>query len=195
MLTLSPASHLDHGLSPAHVKFLLERYADKDAFFLETLELPAELASLTCGLYGPLMGDAPVPEERVVYARRGIRAYNSRVTTGVMRGTRLVTVIAGPHEGKPCVLYTAYGGPLAPREPTDPELPVAQLPEAKAFWAEHALVHFDSVDRIDTKGNIREHLRSLAEPERTLCGLPLENIQKAAGNARCSRCERLSQEA
>jgi hypothetical protein len=39
------------------------------------------------------------------------------------------------------ILYTAFGGPAAPREPGDPSLDgnEAGLAESKAFWAEHAL--------------------------------------------------------
>lgn len=53
------------------------------------------------------------------------------------RQVRTVTVIAGPHDGQPCVLFTAFGGPLAPQEPGDPG---CKDPDAsRAFWAEHAL--------------------------------------------------------
>lgn len=57
------------------------------------------------------------------------------------RQTRLLTVIAGPHEGDGCVLYTAHGGPAAPREPWDPSLndDAAALEESRAFWSVHAL--------------------------------------------------------
>ncbi len=56
------------------------------------------------------------------------------------RPTRTLTVIAGPSDGKACVLYTSYGGPCAPREPGDPGIPNWEgVQEARAFWAEHAL--------------------------------------------------------
>jgi len=132
-------SHLDHGLSQSHINWLLERFADRQAFFIETVELPAQLEPLSCGLHGPLMGDAPVPEAECHRARRGERAGDSRLCRRAPRPTRLVTVIAGPDGGEPCVLYTAFGGPSAPREPWDPGLDDAGRAESEGFWAAHAL--------------------------------------------------------
>jgi len=37
------------------------------------------------------------------------------------------------------VLYTAYGGPVAPREPFDRSLDEEAKAESEKFWAEHAL--------------------------------------------------------
>jgi hypothetical protein len=132
-------SHLDHGLSPAHVAWLVERFADRQAFFIETVELPAQLTSLTCGLHGPATGDEPVPEAECHRAVRGERKGPSRLCTRETKTTRMVTVIAGPDGPEPCVLYTAYGGPSAPREPWDESLDDAGRAEAEAFWAQHAL--------------------------------------------------------
>jgi hypothetical protein len=183
-------SHIDHGLTEVQLKYLLDRFADRKAFFIETIELPEDLGTVPCGLYGPIMGDGPVPDDgpldlrgpapkgvvftRVRYARRGTRAWDSRMIDLAMRPTRQVTVIAGPHEevcttcqgklfhlaapgqdtygwsvgcdhceggsGKlkyDCILYTAFGGPLAPQEPGDPG---CKDPAASAtFWRDHAL--------------------------------------------------------
>lgn len=41
-----PVSHLDHDLTPAHVAWLTSHFADRTGFFLETVELPAELPPL-----------------------------------------------------------------------------------------------------------------------------------------------------
>src|SRR4029077_18884023 len=117
--------------------YLLERFADRQAFFLETLELPEELGTVPCALWGPVMGDPRILEKDVVYAPRGTRAWTSRLVDRPARPTRLITVIAGPHtEPCPrchedssdlhprcsedrckagqlhhaCVLYTAFGG-------------------------------------------------------------------------------------
>jgi hypothetical protein len=113
------------------------QFADKASFFIATVELPADLADLSCGLYGPIMGDAPVADADVQLAPRGTRAWPSRLVARPARPTRLLTVIAGPHDDAACVLYTAFGGPLAPQEPGDPGCkdPAA----SRAFWAEHAL--------------------------------------------------------
>lgn len=132
-------SHLDHGLTENHVAWLRERFAGRDAFFLETVALPVELAPLFCGLHGPLMGDDPIPESECTYEVRGDRVGPSRMCSHERRETRLVTVIAGPHGEDPCVLYTAFGGPSAPREPFDPSLDDAGRAVSEAFWAEHAL--------------------------------------------------------
>jgi hypothetical protein len=67
-----------------------------------------------------------------------------------VRETRILTVIGGhlpvkdngPHavDSSRCVLYTAFGGPMAPREPGDPSITdVDDLKESTLFWAQHAL--------------------------------------------------------
>ncbi len=132
-------SHLDHALTPAHMAFLVSHFADRTGFFIETVTMPDDLPSLTCGLYGPSMGDPPVTEG-VSFEARGERAYPSRMVALPMRPTRLLTVIAGPHKGAPCVLYTAHGGPKAPREVGDPTLQdPGDVGESIVFWATHAL--------------------------------------------------------
>lgn len=51
------------------------------------------------------------------------------------------------------------------------------------------------IDRIDGKGNIREHIVRTpvhdVEDLYTLCGLPIVESQNPAGNAICLRCEQL----
>jgi hypothetical protein len=130
-------SHVDHGLSDDQIRYLLDRFADRKAFFLETLELPGALGAVSCALWGPAMGDPAIAEEEVVYAPRGTRRWASRLVERQARPTCLVTVIAGPHEGHPCVLYTAFGGPPAPQEPDDPGC--KDPGTSAAFWRGHAL--------------------------------------------------------
>jgi hypothetical protein len=131
------ASHVDHGLNEVQLRYILDQFVDKTAFFITTIELPEELGTVPCGLYGPLMGDAPIPEGEVVHQKRGTRAWTSRLIDKPLRPTRKVTVIGGPHDGHPCILYTCYGGPQAPQEPGDPG---CKDPAASAtFWREHAL--------------------------------------------------------
>jgi hypothetical protein len=130
-------SHVDHGLTEAQLQYLLDRFADRESFFLETVELPEDLGTVPCGLWGPIMGDPPVGDDMVVRERRGTRPYSSRMVDRGTRPTRQVTVIAGPHDGQPCVLYTAFGGPQAPQEPDDPG---CKDPDASTtFWRDHAL--------------------------------------------------------
>jgi hypothetical protein len=129
-------SHADH-LPEEMLDAILKQYGDKNEFFIDSFELP-EGVEVECGLYGPTCGDPPVPETEVFYARRQGREGDSRLVNRPTRMTRTVTVIGGPHEGE-CILYTAFGGPLAEREPWDPSLDDAARERAKAFWAEHAL--------------------------------------------------------
>jgi hypothetical protein len=160
------ASHVDHSLTEDQLRYLLDRFADRQSFFIETITLPRELGTVPCGLYGPVMGDPSIGEDEITYAPRGSRAWNSRLIELPTRQQHEVTVIAGPHEepcwhcdgsggigswkaripcwtcdhGKvkhACILYTAFGGPLAPQEPGDPG---CKDPEASAaFWRDHAL--------------------------------------------------------
>lgn len=137
MLIRHEDSHVDHGLTEAQLDHLLARFADREGFFLETITLPPELGTVPCGLYGPMMGDPAIREDEVIRARRGERAWDSRLVDLPPRQQHEVTVIAGPHDGHPCVLYTAFGGPAAPQEPGDPYC--KDLVESAAFWKEHAL--------------------------------------------------------
>lgn len=130
-------SHLDHLLTPAQVEFLLERFKDRDGSFAETIEFPPELGTVPCSLHGPIMGDDPIPDEEVFRIPRGVRTWSSRLTSRRPRPVRQVTVIAGPHDGHACVLYTAFGGPLAPQEPGDPTC--KDVAASSEFWAAHAL--------------------------------------------------------
>lgn len=139
MLTITALSHLDHGLTTAHLRFVLDRYRDRDAFFIETVELPQSLAALECGLYGPIMGDSPIAEADVVWQPRAGRQLSSRLVRLPPRPTRLLTIVAGPHEAFSCLLYTSFGGPAAPRELGDPALTGIELEAARGFWLEHAL--------------------------------------------------------
>lgn len=153
-------THLDHGLSEYVVAHIVDRFNDRSAFFIETFELPTELGKVDCALYGPAMGDAPVVDAEVTAETRGDRGYKSRCIAMPARQTSTVTVIAGPHAGLPMVLYTAFGGPQAPKEvgeleqaweavaarsPRTDEDCVAmdalrvKLEESRAFWRDHAL--------------------------------------------------------
>lgn len=131
------ASHFDHGLNEAQIDFLMERFAERDAFFIETVELPEALGTVPCGLHGPLVGGVPVEESEVTYAARGTRAWTSRLVDRPLQQVRTVTVIAGPHEEHACIVYTMYGGPCAPQEPDDPGC--KDVDASKAFWSQHAL--------------------------------------------------------
>lgn len=132
-------SHLDHGLTPAHLAWIAEQIGERDEPFVETFTLPPDLPSLASALYGPTMGDAPIDDHEVTWAARGDRRYKSRLVARPARETRDVTVVGGPYEGAPCVLFTAYGGPAAPRELWAPGIERDELPALQAFWSQHAL--------------------------------------------------------
>lgn len=134
-MQITKDSHLDHGLPEAVVTLIAERFAGRSAFFIETVELPDHLPPVPCNLHGPATGEPPVNDAEAYPLRRGDRAWASRMCDRPPAMVRQVTVIAGPHGDAPCVLYTAYGGPLAPREVGDPE----STEDSVAFWAEHAL--------------------------------------------------------
>jgi hypothetical protein len=139
-MKITKDSHLDHHITPEQKAYVLEQFGSRDEFFIETLTLPEALGTVPCGLHGPLMGDDPVPETEVRYAARGDRIGESRLCKRPVRPTDQLTIIAGPHDGERCVLYTAFGGPVAPREPFDPGLEDnGERDKSLAFWAEHAL--------------------------------------------------------
>lgn len=107
-MKITADSHTDHRLTPEHLAWLCERFADRTGFFIEEALLPGRLPSVEwCGLHGPKAGDAPVLEEEVTYVTRGERAGASRMCKCPPRPTRTITVIAGPHGDEPCILYTA----------------------------------------------------------------------------------------
>jgi hypothetical protein len=143
-LVVTSDSHTDHGLSEEIMKFLVERFADRSAFFIEEVELPEHLGEVPCNLVGPVTGCEPVIEMDVHYKVRGNRKWTSRLlksAEGMRVMSRKVTVIAGPHGPYSCVLYTAYGGPCAPREPGDPAINSwDQLLWSREFWTQHALI-------------------------------------------------------
>lgn len=141
IMNIIPAvSHTDHNLSAEHIAFILAICEGRTGFFIAELTLPDELPAIPCGLHGPKMGDGPIPESECMRVVRGNRPGPSRLCLRAPRPTRTVTVIAGPAEGEPCVLYTAYGGPIAPREPWDDSLASDEAhAESLDFWHDHAL--------------------------------------------------------
>ena len=138
-MKITDQSHTDHNITPAQMAYIMEKFGHRDAFFIETVDLPPRLGTVPCGLHGPLMGDDPVPESEVTYAQRGEREGDSRLCERATREVSQVTLIAGPAGDEPCILYTAFGGPLAPQEPTDPSLADEKREESEAFWKDHAL--------------------------------------------------------
>jgi len=138
-MKLHKESHTDH-VSDTLLGYVLDKFADASGFFTETFTLPDRFESLTSDLYGPIAGDDPImSSDKLYWEHRGSRPYRSRMINLPPRPTREVTVIAGPFGDEPCVLYTVFGGPLAPKEPDDPTLTDEQRRESEEFWHEHAL--------------------------------------------------------
>jgi hypothetical protein len=144
MMKITSDSHLDHGLTEKHLAWIQKCFSVDDGFFIKTVTLPPELGTLSCALHGPIMGDDPIQDAECSLEVRGDRPGPSRMCKRRPRETSMITVIAGPHEGEPCVLYTAFGGPSTPREPFDPSLDQVDLVESTAFWAVHALSKEDT---------------------------------------------------
>lgn len=51
---------------------------------------------------------------------------------------------------------------------------------------------YERIDRVDERGDIREHFISPKAEDRTLCGLSLPPIQPPLGNGLCKRCRVLA---
>src|SRR5262245_61186526 len=115
MLTIHADSHLDH-VPLSLLRYVLARFSDRNEFFRETFELPPDLHTLEDALYGTVCGEEPVRADEVTYKPRRGRAYPSRLVARPTRQTRICAVIAGPHDGMPCVIYTVFGGRISPRE-------------------------------------------------------------------------------
>jgi hypothetical protein len=139
-ITKHKDSHVDHSLTEAQLAYILGLNAKENELTIQTVELPEDLGTVPCGLVGPAMGDAPVTSDQVTLKNRGERPYKSRLIAQAPRQTRMVTVISGPHDGNPCVLFTAFGGPVTPKEPGDLSIKSdSERLESEQFWSEHAL--------------------------------------------------------
>lgn len=139
-MKITEKSHLDHGLTRAQVEYIMSRFRDRKTFFTETLDLSVVgLGTVPCALHGPIMDDRPIGEDDVVYLKREGREGTARLVDREPRMVTTLTVIAGPDGDELCVLYTAFGGPKAPKEVDDPAMTIDEIKESKAFWAEHAL--------------------------------------------------------
>jgi hypothetical protein len=127
MLTIHPDSHLDHaGITLPHIMWILRTLHTPflgEGVQVVTLRIPTHLPPLPCGLYGPVMGDAPIGDDEAYYLERSGRSWASRMVAAGPRQSREATAVFGPYDGHENVLFTVYGGPSAPRELDDPSLP------------------------------------------------------------------------
>jgi hypothetical protein len=74
------------------------------------------------------------------WARRRGRTLPSHLIVGQKRPTRRLCVHGYWQDETTFLLHTLYPGRVAPREIHDPELTMAELPEALRFWRRHAII-------------------------------------------------------
>ena len=142
MLVIGSKSHLDHDVPWSVLMHLLGLFAEKNGFFTATVDLKSKGYDFPCSLIGPITRFDIVTEDQVFYKNRGDRTYQSRcvpINKYGVKKTSLLTVIAGPYEDIPCMLYTAFPGPSAPKEVNDPSMNEKERFFAEQFWKEHAL--------------------------------------------------------
>lgn len=145
------ASHLDHAMTPTQRRYALAAVREGratclvgefgPAFYIASVKLPAHGScgpTVPCALRGPSVGDPPIGDADTFRA--------CRVANGQPRpnGSRMVRLPMGASDTLTAIviggnLATMYGGPLAPREPDDPDIPENELEASREFWAEHAL--------------------------------------------------------
>lgn len=129
--------HKDHALTPKH-EAAAEAALREGGPGFRIVQVPVE-DPLPSALYGPAAGDQPVTDAFAKMQTRGDRPQPSRMVQRPSRPSNTMTVIGKVNEDGTVEVYTAYGGPLAPREPGDPSLSPEEKAESEKFWAEHAL--------------------------------------------------------
>lgn len=133
--------HADHGINSKQMDFIKSEIANSSpaGFFVKTIKIPGKLGKVRNALYGPASGDPPVSESVVSYRPRGDRPWSDRVVSWPTRPVDYVQAIGMPDQNDPkkIVLFTVYGGPLAPQHPDDPGN--RDVDASKKFWSEHAL--------------------------------------------------------
>jgi hypothetical protein len=133
--------HADHGISPDQMDYIKSQIAadSPSTFFIKTIKIPAKLGKVRNALYGPAAGDAPVSESAVSYRPRGDRPWADRVVSWPTRPVDYVQALGMPDQNNAnkILLFTVYGGPLAPQHPDDPGN--RDVEGSRKFWSEHAL--------------------------------------------------------
>jgi hypothetical protein len=133
-------NHDDHGISDPQWEYVKSTILERKltGFFMFQLEIPAELGTVPCALYGPEMGDEPIGDDQVTMGNRGDRGWGDRLLVGwPMREASYVQVIGMLIPGDVYKIFTVYGGPEAPQNPADPSCKDPDYSEA--WWNDHAL--------------------------------------------------------
>jgi hypothetical protein len=130
--------HADHNIMVDQMVYIQQQLIGQDlGFFIKEIALPEGLGWVPNAMHGPCMGDEPITDDEVTLQFRGDRAWTDRLTTRPPRPCRYVQAIGMNNGDEGFVLFTVYGGPLAPQNPNDPYC--ADPESARAFWATHAL--------------------------------------------------------
>ena len=79
-------------------------------------------------------------EDKSFWAYRKGRAIPSHLVYGRKKSTRHLAFWGQWRDPRSFVLSTFYPGKIAPREPHDPGIALAELKESVRFWAHHAIV-------------------------------------------------------
>lgn len=140
--------HDDHGITDGQMEFIrnvvvndetIEYDEGTNGFFKREIEITDDsLLPVPCGLYGPAMGDEPVTDDQVFFLKRNDRQWYDRCISAPVRPVAYVQVIGQKNENENFTVFTVFGGPLAPQNPSDP---TNKDPKAAAqWWQVHALV-------------------------------------------------------
>ena len=139
--------HKDHGINDDQWAFVRLEIMSRlykgfigmnSETFKLSLEIPNYLGTVPCGLHGPAMMDDPVLDSEVTMKARGDREWKDRLIDRPTREVKYVQVIGTRDpESDEVLIFTCYGGPLAPQNPDDPHN--VDPDAARAFWSEHAL--------------------------------------------------------
>ena len=90
-------AHDDHGLSDEHVEVVMSHPVVAEVahgeFVRVVVPIPDGVPSLPCALYGPAVGDGPVPESAVREVVRGNRGGPSRMIGLPSRPARNMVII------------------------------------------------------------------------------------------------------
>ena len=140
----------DPGITKEQWDYVREAVTEIDphGYFMLEIEIPAALGTVPCRLYGPAMGDGPIPRDEVeMVARHPEDSERVWLDPIVDRPTRPVTVvqvvgrlgerIGRLDEGNHIEIIRCYAGPDVPSNPQDPMN--ADVVGASRFWAKHAL--------------------------------------------------------
>lgn len=132
-MKITKDSYIEKRITQDHIAYIVDMLAHVEDTDIFTITLPSKLPTISCGLFGPILGDDPIPESKVIYGKRGTRDWLSRMVNRPLRQTNIITAIVGPYRNDPCILYTAFSGPAAPREEGDSALRVLKILERWEF--------------------------------------------------------------